>query len=70
MSGAWFGPTSASEPGHITPEYTEIWLGATRLSHRYFQDRLGDEYGVHWLPHYAVSETPPDPEAQGVGWSN
>ncbi len=63
MSGAWFGPTSASEPGHITPEYTETWLKATRLSHRYFQDHLGDEYGVHWLPHYAFSENPPDPEA-------
>ena len=63
MSGAWFGPTSASEPDHASPEYIKIWLKATRLSHRYFQDHLGDEYGVHWLPHYAFSENPPDPEA-------
>ncbi len=67
MSGAWFGPTSASEPGHTTPEYVETWLKATRFSHRYFQNYLGDEYGVHWLPHFTVSENPTDPEPQTTG---
>ena len=64
MSAAWFGPAGASDPDHTTPEFTEVWHKATRLSHRYFQDYLGEAYGIRWLPYYRVSESPPNPEAQ------
>ena len=67
MSAAWFGPTGASEPDHTTPEFTEVWHKATRLSHRYFQDYLGDEYGVRWVPYYSVSDNPPNPDGQRRG---
>ena len=67
MSAAWFGPTGASDRDHTTPEFTEVWHKATRLSHRYFQDYLGEAYGVRWLPYYSFSENPPNPEAQQGG---
>ena len=64
MSAAWWGPTAASERGHTTPEFEKVWHRAARLSHRYFQDYVGDAYGVHWVPYYSVSETP-----GGLNWS-
>ena len=68
MSAAWWGPTAASERGHTTPEFEKVWHRAARLSHRYFQDYVGDAYGVHWVPYYSVSETPPNPDGpQGLG---
>ena len=66
MSAAYFGPTGASQPDHTTPEFENVWHRATRLSHRYFQDYLGDEYGVRWVPYYLVSQTPPSPQ-RGLG---
>ena len=68
MSAAWWGPTGASEPDHTTPEFEKVWHRAARLSHRYFQDYVGDAYGVYWVPYYSVSETPPNPDGpQGLG---
>ncbi len=66
MSAAWFGPTGVSQPDHTTPEFENVWHRATRLSHRYFQDYLGDEYGVRWVPYYSVSQNPPNPQ-RGLG---
>ena len=68
MSAAYFGPTGASQPDHTTPEFENVWHRATRLSHRYFQDYLGDEYGVRWVPYYLVShsQNPPSPQ-RGLG---
>ena len=67
MSAAWWGPTGVSEPDHTTPEFEEVWHRAARLAHRYFQDYLGEEYGVRWVPYYAVSQNPPNPEGQRRG---
>ena len=61
MSAAYFGPTGAYRSA-----YENVWHRATRLSHRYFQDYLGDEYGVRWVPYYLVSQTPPSPQ-RGLG---
>ncbi|MDP6607626.1 MAG: FAD-dependent oxidoreductase [Vicinamibacterales bacterium] len=67
MSAAWFGPTGASEAEHTTPAFEEVWHRATRLSHRHFQDYLGDEYGVRWVPYYSFSQNPPNPQGQQRG---
>ncbi|MBV05246.1 MAG: FAD-dependent oxidoreductase [Vicinamibacterales bacterium] len=61
MSAAYFGPTGAYRSA-----YENVWHRATRLSHRYFQDYLGDEYGVRWVPYYLVSQNPPSPQ-RGLG---
>ena len=69
MSAAWFGPTGSSQRDHTTPEFADLVVKASRLSYQYFQEYLGQDYGVHWTPAYAVSDEPPNPEAQQTSLS-
>jgi len=59
ISGALWGPVEVSDPDKTTPQYREQFARAARLSHRYFQDLVGDYYGVRWIENYVLSDEPP-----------
>jgi glycine/D-amino acid oxidase-like deaminating enzyme len=59
ISGALWDPVEVSDPDKTTPEYREQFARAARLSHRYFQDLVGDYYGVRWIENYVLSDDPP-----------
>ena len=58
MSAAWWSPGAAADPGERTPEYDGALVKAQRFANRYFQNYLGDDYGVHWRRRFNVSEDP------------
>ena len=59
ISGALWGPVEVSDHDKTTPEYREQFARAARLSHRYFQELVGDYYGVRWIEIYALSDEAP-----------
>jgi glycine/D-amino acid oxidase-like deaminating enzyme len=60
IAGAQWSPAEVADPAR-TPEFADQLTRAARLSHRYFQDLVGDDYGVRWIEnYYCRSEAPPD----------
>ena len=49
--GLWL-PTSVYDDAAATPAFKVQFRRAARLSHRYFQDLVGDHYGVRWIENY------------------
>jgi glycine/D-amino acid oxidase-like deaminating enzyme len=56
-AGQW-SPYFVSEFSKRSPRFKEQFARAARLSHRHFQNLLGDYYGVHWLTNYVLSDHP------------
>jgi glycine/D-amino acid oxidase-like deaminating enzyme len=56
-AGQW-SPYSVSEFSKRSARFNEQFERAARLSHRYFQDLVGDYYGVRWLTNYVLSDHP------------
>lgn len=48
---ATWGPVGL--PPTAPSDYRERYAGAARFSHRYFQNLVGDDYGVHWRENYS-----------------
>jgi len=46
MSAAWFSPGIGGDGDMLTPEYVKQHERAARLAHQYFQDLVGDHFGV------------------------
>jgi D-amino-acid oxidase len=65
IAGGQWSPFSVADPDRRTPEFESRFQRAARLSHRYFQDMVGDYYGVHWIENYVISENP-RPAAQSA----
>jgi glycine/D-amino acid oxidase-like deaminating enzyme len=61
VAGAEWGTFSVSEPSRRTAAFEEQLVRAARLSHRTFQDLVGDRYGVRWLEAYELASAPPGP---------
>ena len=45
-----------ADPTDVAPEVRELYIRAARLSHRYFQEMVGDYYGVRWVENYSESK--------------
>ncbi len=45
-----------ADPTDVAPELRQIYVRAARLSHRYFQQMVGDYYGVHWIESYSENQ--------------
>jgi D-amino-acid oxidase len=58
VAGAQWSPFSVVDPDRRTPEFESRFQRAARLSHRYFQDMVGDYYGVRWIENYVISDNP------------
>jgi glycine/D-amino acid oxidase-like deaminating enzyme len=56
IAGAQWQPFTIADRDKRTPAFDEQLEKASRLSHRYFQDLVGDRYGVRWIENYACSE--------------
>jgi D-amino-acid oxidase len=59
IAGAQWWPTSVFDPDRRTPEFTEQFLLAARLSYNYFQTMVGSYYGIRWTPNFRLSDDPP-----------
>jgi glycine/D-amino acid oxidase-like deaminating enzyme len=60
IAGAQWSPAEVSDPPR-TAEFADQLTRAARISHRYFQDLVGDDYGVRWIEnYYCRSEAPPE----------
>lgn len=62
-SGAQWWPFSVFDNSSRTPEFAAQYIEAARFSFHYFQQLVGDRWGVRWLPNYYLSDGPP-----GNGW--
>ncbi|MFQ5791063.1 MAG: FAD-dependent oxidoreductase [Acidobacteriota bacterium] len=54
---SWY-PAEGVDPNKRTPEWTDQFIRAARLAYRYFQDLVGDYYGIRWYPSYTLSDEP------------
>jgi D-amino-acid oxidase len=54
---SWY-PAESSDPNLRTAEYVERFTRAARLSYRYFQEMVGEHYGIRWLPNYTLFDEP------------
>ncbi|HEX2571916.1 MAG TPA: FAD-dependent oxidoreductase [Polyangia bacterium] len=57
-AGAQWSPFSVFDSHQITPAFADQLERASRLSYRYFQDLVGDAYGVRWIPNYEIGSEP------------
>jgi D-amino-acid oxidase len=62
--GLWL-PYSLFDPDRETPQFHEQFLQSLRFSYTYFQQFAGDDYSVHWLPTYVMSDEPFSQNAKG-----
>ncbi|MDP8912827.1 MAG: FAD-binding oxidoreductase [Pseudomonadota bacterium] len=60
IAGGQWSPFGHFEESDVTPEWREQFALALDYSWRRFQIMVGDDYGIHWLPTYQQSSTPPD----------
>ena len=57
-AGQW-SPYTVFDDESATPAFRQQLEGAARLSHRYFQNLVGDTYGVRWIENYVLRDTSP-----------
>lgn len=52
IAGALWAPVSVYEENKVGPEFMSLFNLASKISHRMFQDFVGDKYGVWWVKNY------------------
>jgi D-amino-acid oxidase len=63
-AGGLWQPYSVFDPGKDTPQFRQQFAQSVAIAYAYFQQFAGDDYGVHWMPTYALSSHPfADPQA-------
>ena len=58
IAGASWYPHLIADETLRTATFTAQFESAARLSHRYFQELVGDDYGVRWRRQYFLSDAP------------
>jgi glycine/D-amino acid oxidase-like deaminating enzyme len=58
IAGAEWSPFSVADHDVRTPEFAAQLDRASHLSHRYFQNLVGDRYGVRWIDAYQLADQP------------
>ena len=53
--GLWL-PYTLFDPDRETPQFHEQYLQSVKFSYTYFQQFVGEDYGVRWLPNYVVTD--------------
>jgi len=66
VAGAEWGAFSVVDQGRRTPAFDEQFVRAARLSHRMFQDLVGERYGVRWIEAYDLASARPRPRQGDV----
>lgn len=52
IAGALWTPVSVYEENKVGSEFISLFNLASKISHRMFQDFVGDKYGVWWIKNY------------------
>ena len=65
IAGAQWSPAEVYDPDHVTPEFRAQFVRAAHLSHREYQNLVGDVYGIRWIENYIINRTPFVSERQG-----
>ena len=59
-AGQW-SPATVFVRQQTTPEFMDQFNRALRLAFHYYQDLVGDRYGIRWIENYSLSDNPPRP---------
>ncbi|MDF2771531.1 MAG: D-amino acid oxidase [Geminicoccaceae bacterium] len=59
VAGAQWSPYTVFDDESVTPAFRQQLERAARLSNRYFQNLVGDTYGVRWIENYVLRDNPP-----------
>jgi D-amino-acid oxidase len=59
VAGAQWSPFTVFDDESATPAFRQQLERAARLSNRYFQNLVGDRYGVRWIENYILRDNPP-----------
>jgi D-amino-acid oxidase len=65
IAGAQWSPAESYDTDAVAPGFMDRFARAARLSHREFQNLVGDYYGVRWIENYYVADRPPRNRRQG-----
>lgn len=58
ISGAQWSPAESYDADHLSDAFAGQFVRAAHLSHREFQNMVGDDYGIRWIDNYVVSARP------------
>jgi hypothetical protein len=58
VAAALFGVTSLVDDADRSAEIVDRLRQAARFAHRYFQNFVGDRYGVRWIDFFLIGEEP------------
>jgi len=59
VAGALWAPVSVYNKENATPDFLNQFDRASQLSHRMFQDFVGDQYRVWWIKNHLLFREPP-----------
>lgn len=59
VAGGQWSPYTVFDEESATPPFRQQLERAARLSNRYFQNLVGDTYGVRWIENYILRDSPP-----------
>ena len=62
IAGGQWSPFTVFDEESATPAFRQQFERAARLSNRYFQNLVGDTYGVRWIENYILRDSPPPPQ--------
>ncbi len=60
VAAAMFGVTSLVDDAHHSGEIVSQIQTAVRFAHRYFQNFVGEKYGVRWNDMFLIGDDPPE----------
>ena len=63
VAGGQWSPTSVFDEQFASPQFHEQFESAMRHAYRYYQDLVGEEYGVRWISNYMISNDAADPNS-------
>jgi len=58
IAGAQWAPAEVYDSDHRSAEFGDAFVRAAHLSHREFQNLVGDYYGIRWIGNYVISDQP------------
>ncbi|HEY2905552.1 MAG TPA: FAD-dependent oxidoreductase, partial [Vicinamibacterales bacterium] len=58
IAGAQWAPAEVYDGDHRSAEFGDAFVRAAHLSHREFQNLVGDYYGIRWIENYVISDRP------------
>jgi glycine/D-amino acid oxidase-like deaminating enzyme len=65
IAGGLWAPVTLADQDKRTAAFDAQLAQASRFAHRYYQNLVGDRYGVRWLPFFMLNN---DPDA-GLPWT-